>query len=340
MKTVLVTGVTGFVGGHVALQLLNAGYRVRGSLRSPGRADKVRKELEAAGAVTNALEFVTLDLLDDAGWAEAMSGVYAVMHVASPFVIEMPEDPDELIRPAVEGTERVLKAALGADVKRIVLTSSIAAIAYGDDPERKVPFTDADWTRLDTAIPITTYIRSKTLAEHRAWDIMKAAGRENDLVCINPTNIYGPLLGDDIGTSGLIIRRLLNGSLPAAPRIHLLSVDVRDVAALHLAALETDVAGGQRFLVSARALSLPEMARLLRRNFPDQARRAPRLTLPNWVTRLYALFDQDLRDNIGELGRPKRVHGARAEILLGHKLIDAETAFLAMAKTMIDRDLV
>lgn len=340
MKTTLVTGCSGFVGGHVALNLLNQGYRVRGTLRALSRPDKVTDELSAGGGDTSALEFVQLDLLDDSGWTEAMQGVQFVHHVASPFVITMPEDPDVLIRPAVEGTERVLGAALAAEVSRVVVTSSFAAIGYGHPSIRTEPFSEADWSNLDTAIAVNAYVRSKTLAERRAWEVMRAAGRESDLVVINPGNVYGPLLGDDIGTSGLLIRRLLDGSTPALPRLSFPSVDVRDVAALHVAAMETEAAGGQRFLACSRALSLVEMSRLLRRNFPKAARRAPVLAIPDWLARLYALFDKDLRGNSHLIGQVQRVNASRAEILLGRRLIRSEEAFLAMARSMIEGKLV
>ena len=211
--TVLLTGVSGFLGGHVALALLNAGYQVRGSLRSLGKADHVRTTLAKAGADVSRLEFVALDLLGDQGWEAAAQGCRYLVHTASPVAARMPTDKMELIRPAVEGTERALNAALKAKVERVVLTSSMAAIAAGHDLARTTPFTAADWTNLNGR-PVSAYVESKTRAERRAWELMKAAGRESDLAVINPAYIFGPLLDEDPGTSvGLIARLLVKGGI-------------------------------------------------------------------------------------------------------------------------------
>jgi len=215
---VLLTGVSGFLGGHVASALLAAGYQVRGSVRNLAKADKARETLAKAGADVGRLEFVALDLLKDGGWEAAARGCRFVAHTASPFVIQMPTDKMELIRPAIEGTEHALYAGLKAGVERVVLTSSMAAIAYGHDRNRTTPFTAADWTDLE-GHGVNAYEESKTRAERRAWEIMKAAGREKDLAVINPSGIFGPLLDEDPGTSGLILMRLLDGSVPAAPRL-------------------------------------------------------------------------------------------------------------------------
>lgn len=333
---VLLTGASGFLGGHVALQLLNAGYTVRGSLRNLDRGPKVRDTLARAGADVSRLEFVALDLMGDAGWNEAMEGVRYLQHTASPFVIRIPADKMELIGPAVEGTERALNAANAAGVERIVLTSSMAAIAYGHDRSRTTPFTAADWTDLHGR-GINFYQESKTLAERRAWEIMDAAGRHDDLAVINPSGIFGPLLDEDPGTSAVIIQRLLDGSVPAAPRIPMTTVDVRDVAAAHVAAMTAPEAGGRRFPMGERTMFFIETADILRQRYPD--RRIPRLQMPDWAVRLYALFDRDVRDNMGELGYIKTLDSSAVIAMLGRPLIPAPEAVLATARTLVDQGL-
>jgi dihydroflavonol-4-reductase len=336
---VLLTGVSGFLGGHAASALLAAGYQVRGSVRNLAKADKVRATLAKAGADVSRLEFVAIDLLKDDGWDTAAQGCRFLLHTASPFVIQMPADKMDLIRPATEGTERALKAGLKANVERIVLTSSMAAIAYGHDSSRTAPFTAADWTDLNGR-GCNAYIESKTRAERRAWEMMKAAGREADLAAINPSGIYGPLLDDDPGTSALLVKRLLDGSMPAAPRFNFAIIDVRDVAAAHVAALTAPTAGGHRFPMGERTLSIKECADILRRRFPAYASKTPRFEMPDWGVRLYAMFDSDLRGNLGELGVVRRMDSTDVVALLGRKLIDAETAIVATAESLIAHKLV
>lgn len=336
---VLLTGISGFLGGHVALELLKRGYRVRGSVRTMQKGDTVRATLARHGADIARLEIVALDLLDDAGWREAMDGVRYVQHTASPFVTRMPEDRMELVRPAVEGTERAITAAIGAGVDRVVLTSSLAAVMYGDDPARTAPFTALDWTDL-AGRDVNAYTESKTRAERRAWALMEAAGRQRDLVAINPGAILGPLLDHDPGTSAGLVVRLMKGEVPAAPRIAFLVVDVRDVAELHVTAMERPEAGGQRFPIGLGPHDLIEVSDMLRAGLGLRADRLPRHRLPDWVVRLYGLFDRDLRGNLGELGVTKRVDPAAALALLGHPPIAAGDAVTATALSLIAEGLV
>jgi len=334
---VLLTGISGFLGGHVALGLLNAGYIVRGSVRNLGKAEAVRATLKRAGADVSRLEFVALDLLSDKGWDEAMEGVRYLQHTASPFVIDLPEDKMDLIRPAVEGTERALNAALRANVERIVLTSSMAAIAYGHDKTRTKPFTDKDWTNLNGR-DVNAYIESKTLAEQRAWDIMRAAGRDVDLTTINPSAILGPLLDEDPGTSALIVKRLLDGSVPALPRLPFIIVDVRDIAKAHVAAMTSDSARGRRFPMGERPILMGDVADIVRKAAPD--RKVPRLNMPDWAVRIYALFDRDVRGVLNELGVLKRLDSSGAVALLGRPLIPADQAITATTHALIENRIV
>lgn len=336
---VLLTGISGFLGGHVGLELLRQGYAVRGSVRSLSKADKVRATLARAGADVSRLEFVELDLNSDTGWDAAMPGVRYLQHTASPFVTDIPKDKMELIRPAVDGTTRALNAALKANVERIVLTSSMAAIGYGHDKARTKPFTAADWTDLEGR-GVNAYTESKTLAEKAAWTIVDSAGRHDDLVAINPAAILGPLLDEDPGTSAALIARLMNGSVPAAARISFAVVDVRDVAAAHVKAMVTPWAGGHRFPMGDKTLSLLDFANTLRRGVPAFAERLPRVTVPDWMVKLFAFVDKDIRGNVGELGVVRSVDSTDVEKLLGRKLVSSDEATVATARSLVEQGVV
>jgi len=336
--TVLLTGISGFVGGHVALELLKQGFQVRGSVRDLRRADKVGATLKAAGADISRLEVVALDLLSDAGWDKAMDGVRYLQHTASPFVTNEPRDRNELIIPAVEGTRRAIEAALRAKVERIVATSSMAAIMYGHDASRVTPFTAADWTNLQGR-QISGYVESKTRAERKAWELVDAAGRHDDLATINPGAIFGPLLDEDPGTSVALLKRVFDGSLPAAARVHFIVVDVRDVAAAHVAQMISPQAGGHRYPMGNGTYSLMDMARILKTALPERVHKMPRLEVPDWLVRLAAFVDRDIRGNLAELGVVKRADASEVQALLGRQLISAEDATIASARSLIEHGI-
>jgi nucleoside-diphosphate-sugar epimerase len=239
----------------------------------------------------------------------------------------------------VEGTRRALEAALDAGVRRVVLTSSVAAVTYGHPASRGAPFTAADWSEISGG-DVTPYSESKTRAELEAWAVMEAAGRRDDLVAINPALVLGPLLDDDPGTSPQLVLRLLDGSLPALADFHFGIVDVRDVAALHLRAMLHPAAGGHRYLASASNCSLAELAAMLRDGFPERARSIPRLRLPDWVVRLYALADRRVGAHIGALGLRRALDCAPAEALLGRPFITPRIAAVATARGLIDAGLL
>ncbi|MBV8642213.1 MAG: aldehyde reductase, partial [Verrucomicrobia bacterium] len=224
MITVLVTGGSGFIGCHCILQLLTAGYQVRTTVRNLKREPDVRAMLKVGGAEPDGrVSFVAADLENDAGWSDAVAGCEYVLHVASPFPDSVPKHEDELITPAREGTLRVLRAARDAGAKRVVLTSSFAAIGYGHEPQDK-PFDETNWSNLNDGVG--AYVKSKTLAERAAWDFMAKEGGNLELSVINPVGVFGPVLGPNYSTSILLVQRLMTGSVPGCPRLHFGLVDV------------------------------------------------------------------------------------------------------------------
>ncbi len=335
--TVLVTGVSGFLGGHVALRMLESGYHVRGSIRNLNRADEVRATLARHGADLDRLDIVALDLTRDEGWAEAMDGVRFLAHTASPFVSSMPADKMELITPAVEGTARALDAALAANVERIVLTSSLIAVIDGNS--NGAHYTAENWADPDSPAA-NAYAESKIRAEKKAWEIMRTAGREADLAVVNPGFILGPLLDSDPGTSGAVLVRLMTGDMPGAPDIQFQCVDVRDVAALHAAALTHPEAGGHRLPIASGARTIFEVGRTLAKAFPDYAGKAPRFVMPNWAVRLYALFDADVRGVVGQLGQRATLACPESRAILGRDPVTPDDAAIAMGETLIAQELV
>ncbi len=340
MSTVLVTGGSGFLGSHVILRLLEAGHDVRATLRSLKREGDVRAMLKVGGSEPGErLAFFAADLEGDAGWAEAVAGCDHVMHVASPFPAGVPKDENELIRPAREGALRVLRAARTAGVKRVVLTSSFAAVSYGTVPENGV-FTEKDWTDTDAA-DAQPYMKSKTLAERAAWDFFGREGNGMELAVINPVGIFGPVLGPDVSTSIQLIRMMMNGAIPGAPRIHFGVVDVRDVADLHLTAMTDPSANGERFIAAAgKSMSIIEIARLLKARMGDRAGGVPTRQFPDWLVRLFGLFNPAARAAVPQLGIVREASNRKAREMLGWTPRSNEEAILATAESLIRLKLV
>ena len=336
--TVLVTGATGFLGSHVVICLLRAGYRVNGTLRDPGRAETLRKAISKHVAIDDRLQLFETDLLNDAGWEDAVEGCTYVIHVASPIEPVPSRNPDIVMVPARQGTQRVLKFAAKAKVRRAVVTSSIAAVCYGSGGRRE-PFTEADWTNPEGA-ECTPYILSKTLAERDAWHLVETAYPDLELTTINPSVILGPVLERDYGISPVLILRLLEGGLPALPRFGTSIVDVRDVAAAHVSALTAEGAAGERFLVGGGFMNYHEIADVLRRTHPTQTKRLTRLTVPSWAVRLFALFDRESRGVLIELDQHRSIVSDKAKRILGWKPRTEEEAIRATADSLLQLGLV
>jgi nucleoside-diphosphate-sugar epimerase len=332
MSTVLVTGGSGFIGSHSILLLLAAGHRVRTTVRSLKREEDVRAMLKQAGATAgDRLTFIAANLENDAGWPEAVAGCEYVLHVASPFPPGVPKHEDELIVPAREGALRVLRASRQAGVKRVVLTSSFAAIGYGQKPQ-STPYDETNWTA--PAGDLTAYVKSKTLAERAAWDfVAKEGGLE--LSVVNPVGVFGPVLGPDFATSILLVQRLMDGAMPGCPRLYFGIVDVRDVADLHIRAMTHPAAKGERFLALAGDfMSIADIAKVLKSRMGDAARRVPTRQLPNWLVRIAALRDPAVKLLLPELGKTKNATNQKARRMLGWAPRSREDAIVATAESL------
>jgi dihydroflavonol-4-reductase len=340
MARVLVTGGTGFLAAHCLVQLLEAGHEVCTTVRDLSRRAEVIAMLRQGGVGKEAdqVTFFAADLTRDTGWNEAIAGCDYVLHVASPFPSRVPKDENELIGPARDGALRVLRTARDAGVKRLVLTSSFAAIGYGKG--RSGVFSETDWT--DPTDPtIQPYQRSKTLAERAAWDFMTREGGALELAVIDPAGILGPVLGPDLSTSIHLIKRMMEGSTPGCPDLWFGVVDARDAADLHIRAMTSPAAPGERFLASAgHFLSVAQMAQALKDNLGSAASAVSTRQLPNWLLRCVALFDAEVRSLLPELGKRKDATSAKAQRLLGWTPRPPEQAIVATATSLADLGLL
>ena len=336
-KIVLLTGASGYIAKHIALQLLQAGYHVRGTLRDPARGEAIRAALAPHVPDLDAkLDFVQVDLTRDDGWAEALAGVDALVHTASPFPITQPDNPDDLIRPAVDGTLRALRAAQAAGVNRVVLTSSTAAISGSPLPQGDTAYDETNWT--DPADPdITAYTKSKTLAEKAAWDFITQDAPDIQLTVINPGFVVGAPLDARFGSSVGVIARLLRRKDPMLPNFGFAAVDVQDVAELHVAVIDRPETYGQRIMAVDRFIWFTEMAQAIKSAYP--ARRVVTRVAPDFIVRLLARFDPAIRTIVPSLGRQDRYDNARAMATLGRGMRQVNKSVVATAAYLIDNKL-
>ena len=337
--TVLVTGASGFIGLHCVLQLLQQGYRVRGTVRSEARAEEVREAMEPNVDVGDRLEIVEADLTRDEGWADAVRGCTYVLHVASPFPNQVPEHEDELIKPAMEGTRRVLKAAAEAGVQRVVVTSSLAAISGGHPVDNSRVYSEDDWSIVERCPP---YPKSKTLAERAAWDFVASLDGEApmELCVINPGAVLGPVLNRHYSTSGEIVRKLMAKELPGTAKIGFSWVDVRDVAAAHTAAMTAPGAAGQRFCCAIEFGWIDEVGEILAKRFGPDGWRIPTRKLPNFIVRIVAMFDPTVKTVVSDLGRVRNVSNDRIRRVLNWQPHSLEEMVVSMGETMIQQGIV
>lgn len=340
-QTVLLTGASGYIAKHIARQLLDAGYHVRGTVRDLSRGTEVmaavRPHLADPSDLERRLTFVALDLLDDHGWDAAMKGIDVLMHTASPFPMTQPKDENDLIRPAVDGALRALRAAQAADVQRVVMTSSTAAISGSPLPAGDTSFDETNWT--DPNDPdITAYVKSKTLSEQAAWNFVRDEAPQMQLTIINPGLVVGAPLDDRFGTSLAVIARLLRGKDPMLPQIGFTVVDVLDVAEIHVNVIDKADTIGQRIMAVDRFMWFADMAQAIKTAYPS--RRVVTRIAPDVIVRFLGLFDPAIRSIIPSLGRQDKTDNSRARATLGRGMRRAPQGVVLAAKYLIDNKLV
>ncbi len=338
-ETVLVTGGSGFLGGWCVAELLSRGFSVRTTIRDLSREAELRGRVRdltdlSGPAHDDDLSVLAADLRSDDGWDAAVEGCDRVLHVASPFPLAQPKDPDELIVPARDGTLRVLRAAFGAGASRVVVTSSVAAVG-GNTKGPGGQLDESDWTDLGDS-SLTPYARSKTIAERAAWDLAEEMGAKERLATVNPGAILGPVSGPDRSPSLEVVQRLLNG-MPGTPRIGFNLVDVRDVADLEIRAMTDAEAGGRRFVAVRSFEWMADVARVLRDRLGEEAPKVPTRSVPDLLVRAMGLFDPGVRSVIGQLGRKQEYTSAQAEELLGWAPRPIEETIVDCARSMLSQ---
>ena len=342
MTTVLLTGSSGYIGKHITLRLLSDGYKVKASVRSKTKQDEVSLAM-TAHLPTNfdlgaKLSFVELDLESDSGWDEAIKEVDVLVHSASPFPIASPADENDLIRPAVEGTLRALRAAHRAGVKRVILTSSVAAIYGTDLPTSLTEFDETVWSDPNHPVGRVAYTKSKTLAEKAAWEYIATEAPELELTTINPVLVTGAPLDRHFGASVSVVERILKGKDPMLPDLSFSLVDVKDVAAMHVKAISNDATKGERFIASAGTRTFVQIAKAIKSEFPK--RKIGSLQAPSLLIRFLALFDGEIRSVLPTLGLHIGVNSSKAQKVLGINFISVEDSLADTANYLLDNKFV
>ncbi len=338
-QPVLVTGASGFVGRHVVTQLLAKGFTVRGTVRSAEKAASVRETVSHINGpeALDRLDFYIADLLSDDGWASAMKGVGVLFHIATMVYGVEPKNPDDVIRPALEGTERVLRFAKDAGVNRIVMTSSIATIGYGHGKQHGVLHIDeTHWTDVEGLKGAWSYSEGKTRAERFAWEFTAQHGI--GLTTIHPGMILGPALDVDAGVSIEFVNMCLNGKVPALPPVGFCIVDVRDVAEMHLAAAGDPASIGQRYIAAGPYRTFLQAAAVLADNYPKA--KVPNSEIPLWIMKIIGRFDRTVRQIAAEFDCERHFDGSKGAKLMGHDYRPPEEALLSAAESLIEFGII
>jgi dihydroflavonol-4-reductase len=337
MTKVLLTGASGYIGKHITLQLLNQGYEVRASVRSLGKSreviNAVTPSLIDKSNLDSRLTFVELDLEKDAGWDLALAGIDVLMHTASPFPIASPKDENELIRPAVDGTLRALRAAKAAGVKRVILTSSYASIYGCDLPAGMSEYDETLWTDVTHPVGRVAYTKSKALAERAAWDYIKSEEPGMQLTTINPVLVLGAPLDKNFGSSISVVERILKGRDPMLPDLRFPIVDVRDVAKMHVDSIKADATIGERILATADTYSFIEIAKLLKSEYPMS--KVKTAQAPRFLIQFLSLFDGEIKSILPLLGKPMLTNNDKAKRLLGINFIPAVVSIKESADYLV-----
>ena len=339
MKKIMITGVSGFLGSHMAVEGLKRGYKVVGTIRNKEKEAEVISTLKShvSADQLNNLQFSYCDLTKSEGWSEAMAGCEAIIHVASPFNLELPKHEDDLIIPARNGVKHVFEAALQNNIHRIVQTSSIAAIMYGNE-KGKSNFDETDWTN-ENGPMVSPYTKSKTLAEKLVWEIAQQ-NPQLKVTTINPGFILGPILGKDPGTSAAVILKMMKGEYPGVPQLGFPTVDVRDVIELHFKALESETAIGQRYAAVSESIWFKEIAQFVLDAQPSYNKKVKAKELPNWFIKIFSLFEKSTRMIIPELGFKANISNEKAKQQLGFAPRTAKEAVMSTANALVEMKLV
>ena len=300
MDRVLVTGISGYIGSHVAAKLIEQGYEVRGTVRALGKGQRILKAMAERGVDTTKVDLIQANLASDEGWKGAVAGCRFIQHIASPFPLDAPRDREALVPEARAGAMRVLEHGLAAGAERVVMTSSMVSMMGQPGRGDYMHVKEDDWSDPDWK-PLTAYPVSKTRAERAAWDYVEAQGLKDRLTTVCPGLVLGPDPYGNGGASLGLVEAMFKGEFPRVPRLAYPIVDVRDCAAIHVAAMTASNAAGRRLMAAGKTLWFSDIAAILREAYPT-AKKLPKSEFPSWMVKLVALFDDRVKGVVPDLG--------------------------------------